>query len=275
MKKKVKSKKSKVKRKSSKKKAGAHLPAGGHGGRVPVRSKKMKPKIKPEKKAVAPRAASQKAKPTQVAKADIYASKAKTAEKEKEKVKPGKQKPGQYLTVYLSLGSNVGDREEYIEQAITLLRETPGIKVIRRASNFETEPEGKKGQAQFINSAVEISTNLPPKKLLELTQSFEDTLGRERGVEWGPRTIDIDILLYGTEIMSDDTLTIPHPLMHERLFVLEPLKEIAPQVTHPVLDRTITELYKDKKAEANETSDEDIAGYRDIKRGIADDYERW
>ena len=110
---------------------------------------------------------------------------------------------------------------------------------------------------------------------METTQSIEDTLGRERGAEWGPRTIDIDILLYGNEIVSDDTLSIPHPLMHERMFVLEPLMEIAPHVTHPVLDRTIQELFEDKKSETSDAVDDELHGFRETKRGISDDYERW
>ena len=166
--------------------------------------------------------------------------------------------------VYLGLGSNVGDREEYIEQAITLLRETPGIRVVRRAANFETEPEGRVPQSSFINSAVEISTNYLPIKLLEIAQSIEDTLGLERGVEWGPRIIDIDILLYGNEVYSDNELIIPHPLMHERLFVLEPLKQIAPHVVHPVLETTIAELFQDKKAENAEKYDDSFS--KDFER---------
>ncbi len=201
----------------------------------------------------------------------------KPAKKAKGKAPQKAAKQAEYKTVYLSLGSNVGDREEYIEQAVTLLRETPGIKVARRSSNFETQPQGRKNQPLFINAAVEISTNYSPSGLLELLQGFEDTLGRDRSLEWGPRTIDIDILLYGTELISEDNLTVPHPLMHERLFVLEPLKEIAPNVTHPILERTIKELYHDKKAEGIESEkyDEDLPGFREVKRGIADDYERW
>lgn len=206
--------------------------------------------------------------------------KAKKAQKKavKKTAKPAKRaKQTEFKTVYISLGSNVGDREEYIEQAITLLRETPGIKVIRRSSNFETQPQGRKNQPLFINAAVEISTNYSPQDLMLLLQGFEDTLGRDRSIEWGPRTIDMDILLYANELISEDSLTVPHPLMHERLFVLEPLKEIAPNVVHPILERTIKELYNDKKAEGitSEKYDEELPGFREVKRGIADDYERW
>lgn len=200
----------------------------------------------------------------------------KTPSANKKTVKTAEKiaKANPITTVYLGLGSNVGDREEYIEQAISLLKETPGIKVIRRASNFETEAEGKTTQPLFINSAVEISTDLPPAKLLEVTQSIEDTLGRERGVEWGPRTIDIDILLYGDTVISDNALTIPHALMHERLFVLEPLKQIAPHVVHPMFDRTISELFEDKKAEGAENYDDRFQGFERAKRGLTDDFDR-
>lgn len=201
----------------------------------------------------------------------------KSSKKNDRKSAAKSAKQAEFKTVFLSLGSNVGDREEYIEQAITLLRETPGIKVVKRSSNFETQPQGKKNQPLFINAAVEISTSFTPQGLLELLQGFEDTLGRDRSLEWGPRTIDMDILLFGDELISEDNLTVPHPLMHERLFVLEPLKEIAPNVSHPILERTIKELYNDKKAEGIESEkyDEDLPGFREVKRGIADDYERW
>jgi len=122
---------------------------------------------------------------------------------------------------------------------------------------------------------VEITTNLSPQKLLETVQTFEDTLGRERSVEWGPRTIDIDILIYGKQLISEDKLTIPHPLMHERLFVLEPLREIAPNIIHPVLDRTVRELFDDKKAESEEKYVEDLHGFKEGRSGLGEDYDRW
>ncbi len=182
------------------------------------------------------------------------------------------------IAVYLGIGSNVGDREEYIEQAITLLKETKEIKFVRRSSNYETKAVGGRSQAPYINSTAEISTKLGPSELLETLQSMEDTLGRERGLEWGPRTIDIDILLYGSSVISEDNLSIPHPLMHERMFVLEPLKEIAPHINHPVLERTINELYLEKKNSGDSSSDsydEELGGFKEMKRGISDDYERW
>jgi len=232
-------------------------------------SKKVKKK---DSKKTAKKTAQKKPKPKVKIQKPVK-TKAELKGKNDKQAKAAKQ---EYKTAYLSLGSNVGDREEYIEQAITLLRETPGIKVIRRSSNYETQPQGNKNQPLFINAAVEISTHYSPQTLLELLQGFEDTLGRDRSIEWGPRTIDIDILLYGDEIVSDDNLTIPHPLMHERLFVLEPLAEIAPNVKHPVLERTIKDLYNEKKLEGDEPEkfDDDLA-FREGKRDIAEDFERW
>ncbi len=252
--------------------------------------KKAKPKAKPKKtakKKVQNKAVKKTAKKSKPAPKKQIVKKAVEIKKpvkkvvevkkvpEPEKKPQRKYNPNEFFHVYLALGSNVGDREEYIEQAITLLRETQGIKVMRRASNYETEAQGRKNQAAFINSVVAINTNIAPDKLLAVTQSIEDTLGRERGVEWGPRTIDIDILLYGSEVISEDNLIIPHALMHERMFVLEPLKQIAPYTKHPVLDRTITELFNDKKEESSDGYDDELSGYKEVKRGISDDYERW
>jgi len=185
-----------------------------------------------------------------------------------------KKKKGQYH-VYLGLGSNVGDREEYIEQAIFILGKSKGINVVKKSSNYETQAEGVKDQPPFINAAVEIKTNLEPHKLLSVIQEIENTLGREREVEWGPRTIDIDILLYEDEVISDDKLQVPHPLLHERLFALMPLAEIAPTVIHPVLEKTISDLYDEKKTEQAEKYDDELPGFKEVKRGIPDDYQRW
>lgn len=184
-------------------------------------------------------------------------------------------KKGGPRIAYLGLGSNVGDREEYIEQAVFLLGKTPGIKMVKRSANTETEAEGGGDQPQFLNAAVAILTTLSPYKLLEATQSIETALGRERDVEWGPRTIDVDVLLYGDDIVSDDKLQIPHPLLHERLFVLKPLSDIAPDAMHPTLERTIAELYEEKKTEAGEKYDDELPGFKEIKESVPDDYERW
>ncbi len=190
----------------------------------------------------------------------------------KKKVKKVKKKEA---TAYLGLGSNVGDREEYIEQAIFLLGKTSGIKVLKKSSNYETEAEGVADQPPFLNAAACIETVLSPSKLLSAIQGIENTLGREREVEWGPRTIDIDILLYGDEIVSDDKLQIPHPLLHERLFALIPLNEIAPDTIHPALEKTISEIYEEKKLEGGEKYDDELPGFKEIKKGVYDDFERW
>jgi 2-amino-4-hydroxy-6-hydroxymethyldihydropteridine diphosphokinase len=202
--------------------------------------------------------------------------KAKPAAKPKKgvKLKKGKKHSGPAI-VYLALGSNVGDREEYIEQAGFLLEKNPNIQVIRRSTNFETEAEGGNDQANYMNAAIAIRTKLTPHKLLEVCQEIETVLGREREVEWGPRTMDIDILMYNNEIISDDKLQIPHPLMHERMFVLKPLREIAASVFHPVLEKTIESIYDERKAEGGGTYDDELPGFKEIKTGGYDDYERW
>ncbi|MCX5726568.1 MAG: 2-amino-4-hydroxy-6-hydroxymethyldihydropteridine diphosphokinase [Candidatus Saganbacteria bacterium] len=186
----------------------------------------------------------------------------------------GSRKKGP-IHAYLSLGSNVGEREEYIEQAIFILKKSKGIKVIKKSPNYETQAEGIKNQPPFINAAVEIETTLPPHPLLDVLEGIENTLGREREIEWGPRTMDIDILFYGNEVVSDDKLQIPHPLLHERIFVLMPLAEIAPHFIHPVLEKTIADLYEEKKLEHSEKYDDELPGFKDVKRGVPDDYERW
>jgi len=199
---------------------------------------------------------------------------AKTKKVKTKKMAKNKTKKGATIA-YLGLGSNVGDREEYVEQAIFLMEKNPHIEVIKRSTNYETEAEGGGSQPPYINAAVLVKTTLSPHKLLDVCQEIEATLGREREIEWGPRTIDIDILLYGDEIISDEKLQVPHPLMHERLFVLKPMREIASSVIHPVLEKTMDALYEEKKAETGEKYDDDLPGFREIKGGPVDDFERW
>ena len=203
------------------------------------------------------------------------AGKAVKREKAVKAKKAKKGKKGGMPIAYLSLGSNVGDREEFIEQAVFLLDKNANIEVAKRSANYETEPEGKPDQPLFMNAVVEIRTKLAPHKLLEVCQEIETALGRERDLEWGPRTMDIDILLYGEEIISDDKLQIPHPLMHERLFVLKPLKEIASHLVHPILEKSIETLFDERKAEVGDKYDDELPGFKEIKGGGYDDYERW
>jgi 2-amino-4-hydroxy-6-hydroxymethyldihydropteridine diphosphokinase len=143
--------------------------------------------------------------------------------------------------VHIGIGSNLGDRHNNCLKAITLL-EAEGVKVLKRSSLRETEPWGVKEQPRFMNMAVEAETDMTPRELLSLLKKIEDQMGRTRTVRWGPRTIDLDILFYGDMIIREPDLEIPHPLMHARDFVLEPLQEIAAQQVHPLLHRTVAEL---------------------------------
>jgi 2-amino-4-hydroxy-6-hydroxymethyldihydropteridine diphosphokinase len=142
---------------------------------------------------------------------------------------------------YLSLGSNLGDRAAYIERALELLS-GPGLKIVRRSAFYETEPRDLKAQPWFLNIAAEIETALFPRQLLARAARVEKELGRQRNVDKGPRTIDIDILLFGRFVVDAPDLVIPHPRMHERRFVLEPLAELVPELRHPVFKKTVREI---------------------------------
>ncbi len=148
--------------------------------------------------------------------------------------------------VYLCLGSNKFDKVSYIQQATNLLTCRDLIKIIRTSMIYETEPWGKKEQNWFVNAVIEAKTSLSPKELLNLTQSIEIQLGRDRKKEehWGERTIDIDILFYDNLIMNEKDLKIPHPYLHERAFALVPLLELIPDYVHPVLEKTMLELHE-------------------------------
>jgi len=148
------------------------------------------------------------------------------------------------VTAYIGLGSNMGDREEGLNHAVELLGKTEGIEVTAVSSYYNTAPVGYIEQPDFLNAAAEIKTALPPNGLLQVCMSIEKELKRERVMRWGPRTIDLDILLYGDRIISGEHLTVPHPRMHERNFVLKPLNEIAPYAIHPVNGQTVSEMYR-------------------------------
>ena len=147
--------------------------------------------------------------------------------------------------VYLCLGSNKGDRCRLIEQAVSLLNLSENIKLIRTSALYETEPWGIKNQDWFLNMIAEIKTDLSPEDLLIKCQNIEKTLGRNREKEtrWGERSIDIDIIFYDNLISQSELLTVPHPRMHERAFVLIPLMELIPDFVHPVLNKTISDIY--------------------------------
>jgi len=139
------------------------------------------------------------------------------------------------VTAYLGIGSNLGDREANINKALVELVRSGKCRLTRVSSIYETEPVGIKEQPYFLNAAVEIETELAPKDLLATLREVERKTGREKTFKWGPRVIDIDILLYSDECVAEDNLEIPHPEMHKRSFVLSPLAEIAPHVKHPRL----------------------------------------
>ena len=147
-------------------------------------------------------------------------------------------------TVYLSLGSNIGDREHNLREAIQRLNQS-GIKVLRVSPVYETEPVDYTDQRWFLNVVVEAGTDLFPAQLLAQTMKVERSLGRIRTKPKGPRTIDIDILLYESAIVKTAKLEIPHPRMHERRFVLGPLSDLAPDLRHPRLGKSVVELLKD------------------------------
>ena len=145
-----------------------------------------------------------------------------------------------HKVVYLSLGSNMGDRSANLRSAIERLR---GFgKVVAVSSFYETEPVEFVAQPWFLNCVVKLDTEKMPKQLLAGILNLEREMGRQRKQKKGPRSIDIDILLFGNSIIQSPGLTIPHPAMHDRRFVLEPLAEIAPAVRHPVLKQTMREL---------------------------------
>lgn len=144
-------------------------------------------------------------------------------------------------TVYLSLGSNVGDREGNLRAAIEALPGV-GVKVLRISPVYETEPLEYTAQAWFLNLVVEAETEMFPLHLLGQTARIERRLGRVRSVPKGPRTIDVDILLYGKSVVESARLQIPHPRMAERRFVLTPLADLAPDLRHPLLHKSVREL---------------------------------
>jgi 2-amino-4-hydroxy-6-hydroxymethyldihydropteridine diphosphokinase len=147
-------------------------------------------------------------------------------------------------TAYIGIGSNLGTREENCERAIDLLIDK-GLTILKQSSMIETEPWGVIDQPAFINMAVSVDTTLPPETLLTLVKEIETELGRTETFRWGPRIIDLDILFYDNVVMEKPDMSIPHPHIKDRDFVLRPLAEIAPDLVHPVLKKRIKELLAD------------------------------
>ena len=152
-------------------------------------------------------------------------------------------------TVYLSLGSNIGDRAANLRAAIEQLR-TSGIRLARLSPLYETEPVDVTAQRWFLNIVIEAETDLFPLQLLARTQKIERALGRVRTIPKGPRIIDIDILLYGNSVIRGEQLQVPHPGIADRRFVLVPLSDLVPQLRHPVTHRTVRDMLDSAPAAA-------------------------
>lgn len=143
---------------------------------------------------------------------------------------------------YIALGSNLGDKKAYLDQAVKALHEHPQCRVQKVSSYLVTEPYGGVEQDDFFNACLALDTLLSPQELLDLLHEIEQAAHRERLIHWGPRTLDLDILLYDNEVLETEDLIIPHIEMHKRNFVLKPLTEIASYKRHPILGKTVGEL---------------------------------
>lgn len=150
----------------------------------------------------------------------------------------------QYYEVYLSFGSNVGDRAANIETALKFLDDAD-VKLRKHSSMFETEPWGNTEQEKFLNCAAEFVTSLSPHQLMNQLLAIENRMGRQRKIKWEPRIIDIDILFFGNEILNENGLIIPHPELQKRKFVLIPLAEIAGGFIHPLFKKSVAEILID------------------------------
>lgn len=147
--------------------------------------------------------------------------------------------------VYIGLGSNLGNREKNLNQALKQLGSLSSVKILKKSSIYETEPVGFKDQSWFLNAVVKIKTQIPPLSLFYLLKGIEKKLGRKKSGRWEPRIIDLDLLLYDRVIMNEDKLVLPHPQMHRRRFVLIPLLELDKRAQHPFLNLTFKKLLED------------------------------
>ena len=144
--------------------------------------------------------------------------------------------------VYIGFGSNIGDRLKHIQNAIHALSKTEEINLLKISSIYKTAPVGYEAQGEFLNGVAAIQTSLSPLSLLNTLKDIEIAIGRQHRIRWGPREIDLDILIYGDVCLQTEQLVIPHPEMHLRGFVLVPLAEIAPDLVHPVFQETVQTL---------------------------------
>ncbi|MFH1707172.1 MAG: 2-amino-4-hydroxy-6-hydroxymethyldihydropteridine diphosphokinase [Planctomycetota bacterium] len=155
------------------------------------------------------------------------------------------------VIAYLGLGSNLGDRPDNIRRAVELLNGREGLKVRRVAEIFASEPVAFMPQDEYLNTVAEVETLLEPEDLLRATQAVERELGRDTKADWGPRTIDIDILFYGDAVIVSTDLVVPHPLVCERIFVLKPMVELAPEFAHPVFGKQLARIFAEREKELN------------------------
>ena len=150
-----------------------------------------------------------------------------------------------WTEAYISIGSNMGNKKENLEKAISELTQVKDTFVTKKSEIIETEPFGYKEQDDFLNACVGIKTLLPARELLKELLAIEKRMGRERKIKWGPRIIDLDIIFYGKEVIEEDDLIVPHPYMEYREFVLKPLEEIIPNFVHPLLMKRVSTLRKE------------------------------
>jgi len=148
-------------------------------------------------------------------------------------------------TSYIGIGSNMGDRRRNCLEAVDRVDRAGACNIISISSLYITEPVGVTGQEWFVNCAACLETRLSPADLMGMLLDIEAEMGRVRKYKWGPRVIDLDILIFGQDVVNEKDLTIPHPMMHQRRFVMAPMAELAPDLIHPILGRTMTELYRD------------------------------
>ena len=155
-------------------------------------------------------------------------------------------------TTYIGIGSNLGNKLDNSLKAIALIEMIPGCRLIAQSGFFSTKPIGVEGQDWYVNSVIALSTLLPAEDLLRALLDIETKMGRKRQVKWDARTIDLDIILFGQDIINNKSLTVPHPFAHLRRFVLIPMVQLASEIIHPVLHKTFRELLEKLKEEGQE-----------------------